>query len=67
MIEVNFPRQPANLIFKTLIFLQQWRGLQRDDVVQRDDVAPLLEELITLLKDIYAKTWSTLVAATGVA
>jgi hypothetical protein len=58
-IEAKFPRQPANLIFKTLILLQQWRGLQRDDV------SPLLDELIALLKDVYAKTLSTPVAATG--
>jgi hypothetical protein len=51
-IEAKFSRQPANLIYKTLILLQQWRILQKAEMV------PLLDEAIALLKDIYYNTSS---------
>jgi hypothetical protein len=51
-MEAKFPSQSANLFYKTLILLQQWRALQKDKLV------PLLDEAISLLKEVYAKTIS---------
>jgi hypothetical protein len=51
-LEAKFPRKPANIIFKTLLLLQQWR------VLQKPEMLPLLDEIIALLKDLYSKTAS---------
>jgi hypothetical protein len=51
-LEAKFPRKPANIIFKTLLLLQQWR------VLRKPEMLPLLDEIIALLKDLYSKTAS---------
>ena len=51
-IEENFPRQPANVIFKSLLCLQQWRPLIKPKLL------PLTEELVKMLQDTYATTYS---------
>jgi hypothetical protein len=45
-IEAKFPKHPANVVFKTCIFLQLWRPLAKAKV------RPMLDEAVTKLKDI---------------
>ena len=49
-IESKFPKKPANVLFKMLILLQQWRPLRKAQVL------PLTNELERLLKAIYVET-----------
>jgi hypothetical protein len=51
-IEAKFPKHPANCIFKTAIFLQLWRPLQKPEVQD------MLDETVTKLKDIFAASAS---------
>jgi hypothetical protein len=47
-IEAKFPSWSANSIFKTNVFLQMWRPLQKPEAL------PSLDEAATKLKEIYA-------------
>jgi hypothetical protein len=44
ILESKFPKQLANLIFKTFLFMQQWR------VWQKAKMLSILDEMIALLK-----------------
>jgi hypothetical protein len=48
-IEAKFPKHPANVVFKTTIFLQLWRPLAKEKVHS------MLDEAVAKLKDIYRK------------
>jgi hypothetical protein len=48
-IEAKFPKHPANVVFKTTIFLQLWRPLAKKKVHST------LDEVVSKLKDIYSK------------
>jgi hypothetical protein len=48
-IEAKFPKHPANVIFKTTIFLQLWRPLAKENMHS------MLDEAVAKLKDIYNK------------
>jgi hypothetical protein len=48
-IEAKFPKHPANVVFKTTIFLQLWRPLAKEKVHS------MLDEAVAKLKDIYKK------------
>jgi hypothetical protein len=48
-IEAKFSKHPANVVFKTSIFLQLWRPLAKAKV------HPMLDEAVTKLKDIFKK------------
>jgi hypothetical protein len=49
-IEAKFPKHPANVVFKTIIFLQLWRPLAKEKV------HAMLDEAVAKLKDIYNKS-----------
>jgi hypothetical protein len=49
-IEAKFPKHPANVVFKSCIFLQFWRPLAKAKV------HPMLDEAIAKLKDIYKQS-----------
>jgi hypothetical protein len=49
-IEAKFPNHPANVVFKTAIFLQLWRPLAKENMHS------MLDEAVIKLKDIYKKT-----------
>jgi hypothetical protein len=51
-IEAKFPKQPANCIFETTIFLQLWRPLAKPKV------HPMLDEAVPKLKEIVKATAS---------
>ena len=51
-IEPKFPRQPADVIFKSLLCLQQWRPLIKPKLL------PLMDELVKMLQDTYAASFS---------
>jgi hypothetical protein len=44
ILESKIPQQSANLIFKTFLFMQQWR------VWQKAKMLSILDEMIALLK-----------------
>jgi hypothetical protein len=48
-IEAKFPKHPANVVFKTAIFLQLWRPLAKEKVHS------MLDEAAAKLKDICKK------------
>jgi hypothetical protein len=50
LIEAKFPKHPANVVFKTIIFLQLWRPLAKEKVHS------MLDEAVAKLKDIYNKS-----------
>jgi hypothetical protein len=56
-IEAKFPKHPANVVFKTCIFLQLWKPLAKAKV------HPMLDEAVAKLKDISKQTlqWCHLV------
>jgi hypothetical protein len=45
-IETKFPKHPANVVFKTCIFLQLWKPLAKAKVHS------MLDEAVAKLKDI---------------
>jgi hypothetical protein len=47
-IEAKFPKRPGNCIFKTIIFLQLWRPLERKEVL------PMVDEAVVKFKEIFA-------------
>jgi hypothetical protein len=49
-IEAKFPKHPANVVFKTCIFLQLWRPLAKAKV------HPMLDEAVAKHKDISKQT-----------
>jgi hypothetical protein len=57
-IEGIFPKQPADCVFKTTIFLQHWRPLARSKDVE------LVDGMISLLKTLFLQTYSPAAAPT---
>ena len=51
-IEGVFPQQPADVLYKLLIFLQQWRPLMKPSLLPQVDV------LRAMIQDLFAKTHS---------
>jgi hypothetical protein len=51
-IEAKFPKRLANCIFKTTIFLQLWRPLQKPEV------QAMLDEAVPKLKEFFAASAS---------
>ena len=51
-IDVVFPRQPADCVYKSIINLQLWRPLQRSKDVE------LLDEAVVELKRLFSKAYS---------
>jgi hypothetical protein len=49
-IEGKFPGRPANCVFKTIVFLQLWRPLQKSKALpQLDGVVAKLKETLASL------------------